>query len=66
MGDMKNKAEDLKGRAKEAAGDLTDNDELKAEGKADRASGGLKDKIGDIAEKAEDAVDRVKDRITKR
>jgi uncharacterized protein YjbJ (UPF0337 family) len=66
MGDIKNKAEDLKGRAKEAAGDLKDDDELEAEGKLDRASGGLKDKIDDIADKAEDAVERVKERIKDR
>jgi hypothetical protein len=29
--------DDLKGRAKEAVGDLTDNDDLKREGQADRA-----------------------------
>ena len=34
--------DDLKGRAKEAVGDLTDNDRLKNEGKTDRASGKVK------------------------
>jgi len=36
--------DDLKGRAKQAAGDLTDNDGLKREGKVDEA----KDKVKDI------------------
>jgi uncharacterized protein YjbJ (UPF0337 family) len=49
--------DDLKGRAKEAAGDLTDDDSLKAEGKVDQATGSVKDKIGDASDKAKDAID---------
>ena len=48
--------DDLKGRAKEAAGDLTDDDGLKREGKVDRATGTVKDKVGDAADKAKDVV----------
>ena len=33
-----NKAEELKGRAKEAVGDATDNESLEAEGKVDQSS----------------------------
>ncbi len=54
---MKN-ADDAKGRIKEAAGDLTNDDDLKNEGKVDRASGTIKDKVGG-------AVDAVKDKLTK-
>jgi uncharacterized protein YjbJ (UPF0337 family) len=50
------KLDDLKGRTKEAAGDLTDNDSLKREGKVDRAAGSVKDAVGDVADKAKDAV----------
>lgn len=50
--------DDLKGRVKEAAGDLTDDEELEREGKADQLSGKVKDKVGD-------AVDAVKDKFTK-
>lgn len=39
------KFEEGKGRAKEAMGDLTGDDELKREGKADRASGTAKSKF---------------------
>ena len=53
---MSKKAEDLKGRAKEAAGSVTDNDDLRREGKVDQASAKVK-------EKAEDAVDAVKDKV---
>jgi uncharacterized protein YjbJ (UPF0337 family) len=49
-------ADDLKGRAKEAAGDLTDDDSLKNEGKVDRASGAAKDKVGDAADKVKDVL----------
>jgi uncharacterized protein YjbJ (UPF0337 family) len=49
-------ADDLKGRAKEAAGDLTDDQSLKNEGKVDRASGAAKDKVGDAADKVKDAL----------
>jgi uncharacterized protein YjbJ (UPF0337 family) len=41
----------MKGRAKEAAGDLTNNDRLKNEGKIDRAKGEVKDKIDKVADK---------------
>jgi uncharacterized protein YjbJ (UPF0337 family) len=48
--------DDFKGRAKEAAGDLTNDDSLKNEGKVDRASGSIKDKVGDAADKVKDAL----------
>jgi uncharacterized protein YjbJ (UPF0337 family) len=39
---MKNAAEDLGGKAKEAVGKVTDNERLEAEGKADQAKADLK------------------------
>jgi uncharacterized protein YjbJ (UPF0337 family) len=48
------------GRLKEAAGSLTDDDDLKNEGKVDRAKASVKDKIDHAAEKAKDVVDRNK------
>ena len=48
--------DDAKGRLKEAAGDLTDNQDLKNEGKVDKAAGAVKDKVGDAADKVKDAV----------
>ena len=41
-----------KGHTKEALGDLTGDEELKDEGKVDRASGKVKDMVGGIADKA--------------
>jgi len=57
--------DDAKGRAKEAAGDLTDNDRLKREGKADQAGAKAKEFVEDAKDTAEDLVDKVKDSTTK-
>jgi uncharacterized protein YjbJ (UPF0337 family) len=56
--------DDAKGRAKEAAGALTDNDDLKREGKADQAGAKVKDAAEKVADKADDAVDAVKDKLS--
>jgi uncharacterized protein YjbJ (UPF0337 family) len=45
-----------KGKVKEAAGDLSDDQSLKNEGKVDKASGKVKDAVGGTAEKVKDAV----------
>jgi uncharacterized protein YjbJ (UPF0337 family) len=60
---MDSNTDDLKGRAKEAVGDLTDNDELKREGRKDRAEGKAKDVIDDLGEKAKNVVDDVRDKL---
>ncbi|MEU4667492.1 CsbD family protein [Amycolatopsis sp. NPDC023774] len=52
-----NKAEELKGRAKEAVGDATGNEQWQAEGKTEQGKGNLKQ----AAEKVKDAVKGVKD-----
>jgi len=44
--DIKHNLEDAKGKAKEAVGDATDNERLRAEGVADQASAKIK-KAGD-------------------
>jgi uncharacterized protein YjbJ (UPF0337 family) len=46
------------GRLKEAAGSLLDDDELKNEGKSDRARASVKDKIEKAADKAKEVLDR--------
>jgi uncharacterized protein YjbJ (UPF0337 family) len=48
----------MKGRAKEAAGDLTGDRDLEREGKVDRASGAVKDKVGGVADRVKDAVSK--------
>jgi uncharacterized protein YjbJ (UPF0337 family) len=60
---MGDKLDQAKGRVKQAAGDLTDDERLKQEGKGDEMAGKVKEKIGDLRDKAEDAVDKVKDKI---
>ena len=51
---MGGKTDVVKGRIKEAAGALTGNDKLRADGKADQAVG----KVKQVAEKAVDQVKR--------
>jgi uncharacterized protein YjbJ (UPF0337 family) len=46
------------GRLKEAAGSLLDDDELKNEGKGDRAKASVKNKIDKVADKAKEVLDR--------
>ena len=50
------KLDDLKGRVKEAAGALLDDDELKRKGKADRTAGHAKEKTEDVIDKAKESV----------
>lgn len=61
---MDNK-DQAKGKIKEAAGDLTGNEKLQSEGKADQAAGNVKEFVSDVADKAEDVVDKVKDAFRK-
>lgn len=58
------RTDEVKGRAKEAAGAITDDDDLKREGKTDRAAGSVKEKAEQARDKVEDAVDRVKDKLS--
>jgi len=62
---MGSNVDDAKGRVKEAAGDLTDNDRLKREGKTDQAGAKVKEFVDDVKEKVEDVVDDVKDKLHK-
>jgi uncharacterized protein YjbJ (UPF0337 family) len=61
---MEDRFDEAKGRAKEAIGDLTDDEDLKREGKADRAAASVKEKARQAKDKVGDAVDNVKDRVT--
>jgi len=55
----------MKGRAKQAVGDLTDDEDLKREGKIDETAGKAKEKVGDLKDKAEHTIDRAKDKLTR-
>ena len=50
--------DEIKGRMKEAAGDLTDDDEMKREGKTDRIGAEVKDKANKVVDKAKDIVNK--------
>jgi uncharacterized protein YjbJ (UPF0337 family) len=60
---MDNDLDQAKGRIKQAAGDLTDNKDLKNEGKADEKAGKAKEFIEDMKDKAEGLVDKARDRF---
>lgn len=49
-------ADEAEGRLKEAAGDLTNDDDLKKEGKVERAEGAAKEKIDEAADKVKDVA----------
>jgi uncharacterized protein YjbJ (UPF0337 family) len=60
--EMEGNFDEAKGRVKEAAGDLTDDEDLQREGKVDQAKGNVKQGIDDASDKAKDALDKVTDR----
>jgi len=62
MNDAPKNTDDAKGRVKEAAGDITGDDDLKDEGKTDQAAGAVKDVADSAKDKVDDAVDAVRDR----
>ena len=55
---MPKNMDDMKGRAKEAAGDLTDDEKLKPEGKVDRATGKVKDTVENASDKVKDVLNK--------
>ena len=54
--------DEAKGRTKEAAGDLTNDEKLKREGKIDRGLSSVKDKVDDVADKVKEKVGHDRDR----
>ena len=57
---MEGKKDEMKGRVKEAAGDLSDNKDLKREGQSDQAAGKVKQKVEDAKDWVEDKIDDLK------
>lgn len=62
---MSTNADQAKGRIKQAVGDLTDDKDLKREGKADEAAGKAKRAVGNIKDKADDAIDHLRNKAGK-
>ena len=55
--------DDSKGRLKEAAGDLTGDEDLEREGQIDQTAGAAKEKVDEAAEAAEDTADSLKEKV---
>lgn len=58
MADEIRNKDDAKGRVKEAAGSLTGDDDLKREGKVDKATGAAKDGVEKVADKVKGMLGR--------
>jgi uncharacterized protein YjbJ (UPF0337 family) len=52
-----------KGRIKQAAGDLTGDKDLKQEGKTDESAGKAKEFLGDVKDKLDGTIDKVKESL---
>ncbi len=63
---MSERSDDLKGRAKEAAGAMKGDERLKREGKSDQNAAKAKRAVGDIGDKVAEGIDAVKEKINKR
>jgi uncharacterized protein YjbJ (UPF0337 family) len=63
--EMEGKAEALKGKIKQATGDLTDDERLKDEGIADEAAGKAQDAIGRGRRKAGEFIEEIGKSIKK-
>ena len=63
--EMEGKAEAIKGKIKQAAGDLTDNEDLKNEGVVDEAAGDTQDAIGRGRRKAGEFIEDIGKSIKK-
>jgi uncharacterized protein YjbJ (UPF0337 family) len=61
--ELDGKAEQVKGRAKQALGDLTDNERLHDEGVADEAAGEVQEGFGKVRRKVGDAIHEVADKV---
>ncbi|MGH2617857.1 MAG: CsbD family protein [Thermomicrobiales bacterium] len=55
--------EELKGKGKQAWGDMTDDERMKAEGMVDEAKGKAQQAWGDLKDKAEDLKEEVDRKI---
>ena len=63
MGDIENKANEWKGEVKETVGDVTDNEDLQAEGTADKAKAKTAQAVEDAKDTLEDAGDAAKEKV---
>ena len=59
---MSEKTDRISGRAKQAAGDITGDEELREEGETEETAADAKGKIGDFADKAKEKANEAKDK----
>lgn len=59
MADFDNKAEELKGKAKETYGDAAGDKKVENEGKGEQASANIKDKASEAGDKIKDKTNEV-------
>ena len=57
------KIDQAKGRAKQAVGDLTGDEKLKAEGELDEAGGKVEEAVGKVQRKTVAVVEKMKDAV---
>ena len=62
---MGDKSDQVKGRVEEAVGALTDDKDLKREGRKDRLAGEAKEKLEHVKDKIEDVIDAAKDKLSR-
>ena len=58
--EIKGKAEQVKGAAKEKVGEFANDPELEAEGEADQVAGKVREFVGTVQRKTEDVVEEVR------
>ena len=61
--ELNGKADKVKGRVKQAAGDLTNDEQLHDEGVADEAAGNVQEGFGRARRKVGEALDDIADKI---
>lgn len=57
---VKGAADKIKGAAKDAAGRVTGDEKLQAEGKADKAEGAVRQSVGDVKDAGRKVSDAIK------
>lgn len=62
MSNLQNKAEELGGKAKEAAGEAVGNDDLKNQGKGEQAASQIKQGAEDLKDKATETLGKLSDK----
>lgn len=60
------KSDQVKGTAKEVLGATAGDEDLEAEGTADRRAGEMKQKVADVEDKVEVVIDQAKDSLQRK